>query len=266
MRADENGTEPERVHPSGAANAAANATWVALAFSSAANAPNTGAGSEPSSGSTSSNTISPSVSVPVLSRHTTSTRARPSTAGSSCTNTLRRANVTAATMNATLVSNTRPFGHHPHDPGDRATQRFVELVVAELTPDEQRRRRDQHPRDDAEDRVDALHQLGAGELEPTGLGRQLPRVRVAADTGGLEAAGTRDHEAAGQHLVVGRLVERVALTGEQRLVDLETARRPDHAVTRDLVARPQLEQLVDDDVLDRDVADLVVAHDAPGVR
>ena len=39
-----------------------------------------------------------------------STRARPSTAGSSCTNTLRRASVSAATMNAMLVSSTSPSG------------------------------------------------------------------------------------------------------------------------------------------------------------
>ena len=55
----------------------------------------------------------PSVRVPVLSKHTTSTRARPSTAGSCCTSTRRRARVTAATPKATLVSSTRPCGTIP---------------------------------------------------------------------------------------------------------------------------------------------------------
>ena len=55
----------------------------------------------------------PSVRVPVLSKHTTSTRARPSIAGSCCTRTRRRARVTAATPNATLVSSTRPWGIMP---------------------------------------------------------------------------------------------------------------------------------------------------------
>ena len=55
----------------------------------------------------------PSVSVPVLSRHTTSTRASPSTAGSCCTRTRRRARVTAATPKATLVSSTSPCGTMP---------------------------------------------------------------------------------------------------------------------------------------------------------
>ena len=52
----------------------------------------------------------PSVSVPVLSMHSTSTRASPSTAGSSWTSTRRRASRTTPTANATLVSSTRPSG------------------------------------------------------------------------------------------------------------------------------------------------------------
>ncbi len=52
----------------------------------------------------------PSVSVPVLSMHSTSTRARPSTAGSSCTSTRRRASRTTATENAIDVSRTSPSG------------------------------------------------------------------------------------------------------------------------------------------------------------
>ena len=82
------------------------------------------------SGSSSSNTISPSVSVPVLSRHTTSTRARPSTAGSSCTSTLRRASVTAATPKATLVSSTRPSGTIPTTPATVPRSAASRLVVA----------------------------------------------------------------------------------------------------------------------------------------
>ena len=52
----------------------------------------------------------PSVSVPVLSMHSTSTRARPSTAGSSCTSTRCRASRTTATANASDVSSTSPSG------------------------------------------------------------------------------------------------------------------------------------------------------------
>ena len=51
-----------------------------------------------------------SVSVPVLSRHTTSTRASSSTAGSSCTSTWCRPSRTTPTAKATLVSSTSPSG------------------------------------------------------------------------------------------------------------------------------------------------------------
>ena len=44
---------------------------------------------------------------------------------------------------------------------------------------------------------------------------------VGADARRLEPPAARDHEAARQHLVARRLVDRVALAGEQRLVDLE---------------------------------------------
>ena len=59
---------------------------------------------------TSATSIVPSVIVPVLSRHTTSTRASTSMAGSSCTSVRRRDSRTTPTANATLVSSTRPSG------------------------------------------------------------------------------------------------------------------------------------------------------------
>ena len=52
----------------------------------------------------------PSVSVPVLSRHTVSTRARTSTAGCSWMRTSRRASFRAATANEMVVMSARPCG------------------------------------------------------------------------------------------------------------------------------------------------------------
>ena len=51
-----------------------------------------------------------SVSVPVLSAHTTSTRASPSIAGSSWTRHWRRPNRTTPTANAIDIISTRPSG------------------------------------------------------------------------------------------------------------------------------------------------------------
>jgi len=70
----------------------------------------------------SSKMMSPTVRVPVLSRQTVSTRARPSTAGSSCTNTCCRVSCTAASRKATDVSSTKPSGTSPTSPPvDRIT-------------------------------------------------------------------------------------------------------------------------------------------------
>ncbi len=90
------------------------AASVALRAWSSASAPSAAsAGAWSSSRIRLSNAMVPSVRVPVLSRHTTSTRARPSTAGSCCTRTWRRASVTAAAPKATLVSSTSPCGTMP---------------------------------------------------------------------------------------------------------------------------------------------------------
>ena len=83
--------------------------------------------SAPSRTSTVSSTISPVVMVPVLSRHTTLTRASVSTEGSSCTNTCWRASETAAVRNASVESSTRPSGTSPTIPA-------AELTVASRHP------------------------------------------------------------------------------------------------------------------------------------
>lgn len=62
------------------------------------------------SGSRTDMVSSGSVRVPVLSTHTTSTRARPSMAASSWTSTRRRPRRTTPTAKATDVSRTRPSG------------------------------------------------------------------------------------------------------------------------------------------------------------
>ena len=66
----------------------------------------------------------------------------------------------------------------------------------------------------------------------------------------------------GQHRVAGGLVDRVGLAGEQRLVDLETGRGTHDPVDGDLVARLELEQIVEHDALDRDLGLSSVANHA----
>ncbi len=94
----------------------------------------------------------------------------------------------------------------------------------------------------------------------TRLGRELPGVRVGADTRRLEPARSRDDEAAGEHLGIGILVERVALPGEQRLVDLQTVGGVHHAVAGNLIAGPELEQIVEHHRIHRNLGRGPVAH------
>lgn len=101
-----------RRQPSGAGYDSMIAWRLALGRSSAApSAPSTAStGSSGSSGRTSSTSIDASVSVPVLSRQTVSTRASPSMAGSSCTRHCFLPSRTTPTAKASEVSSTRPSG------------------------------------------------------------------------------------------------------------------------------------------------------------
>ena len=69
------------------------------------------------------------------------------------------------------------------------------------------------------------------------------------------SARSRSHEAARQHLLAGRLDDRVRLAGEERLVDLEARGLEHGAVDDDLVTRTQLENVVQDHVADSDLCD-----------
>ena len=64
-----------------------------------------------------------------------------------------------------------------------------------------------------------------------------------------------------------RFSDRLGLPGQQRLVELEPVRGVHPAVGGHLVAGPQLEQVVEHDLLDRDLGHRTVAHDAaPSAR
>ena len=155
------------------------------------------------------------------------------------------------------------LGDHGADAGHRGPQRFAEIVgAAHLRDDEEHPGGQQEPAPDAQDRVRAGSQLGVHGRELLRLLRQLRRVGGIADGGRLEPAAPGDDEAAGQDVVAGLLVQRLALAGEEGLVDFEPRRRAHDAVDRDLVAGRDLDDVAVHDGLARHLADRAVAHDA----
>ncbi len=155
------------------------------------------------------------------------------------------------------------LGHHAHHARDRPADRLAPVVVGvELADEQEDGDREDRPRDVAQDPVDAVHELRAGELEATGFGGEFPRVRVVADRGRLELSRSRHHEAARQHVVGDVLVDRVRLACEERLVDLERGRGAHGPVGGDLVAGAELDDVVEYHVVDPDLARFALAHDA----
>ena len=156
--------------------------------------------------------------------------------------------------------------HHRDGGGHRTSERVAHVRVrTELADEEQRRGRDQQPRHDPQDLVDPAPQLRTREAEPPPLLGELRRVRLRADTRGPEPSAPRRDERPREHLVARRLDRGLGLAGQQRFVDLERGGLEHLAVDHDLIARLELEHVVEDDLGERHLADLAVAND-PRVR
>ena len=170
----------------------------------------------------------PSVSVPVLSMQSTSTRARPSTAGSSCTSTrlLRQADDRRRRTRCE-VSSTSPSGTIATVPATAPDIASRQLVVRlQLAPEQQRGRRHDRERHVHEDPVDAGAELRPREGEAARLLGQPHGVGVArrrrSRGSGAGPAATNEPDSTSSP---GRLADGVGLAGEERLVDLERRRR-----------------------------------------
>jgi hypothetical protein len=134
------------------------------------------------------------------------------------------------------------------------------VLGGDLAGEQQRGGRDQHPGHHGDDPVDACPELRARQREAARPLGQPRRVRVAADPGGAVAAAAGDHEAAGEDLLARALGDRLRLAGQHRLVDLEPGRVQHLAVDHHLVARADLEEVVQHDLADLDLAPLAVAE------
>ncbi len=195
----------------------------------------------------SSKAISPTVSVPVLSRQTTSTRARPSTAGSCCTSTLRRVSCTADRRKATDVSSTRPSGTRPTTPAaERMTtsrqpwsptvRHCDQIAIGRATDDD--------PGDVGQQGVDRLLDLGAGARELPCVSSDPVDVGVGPDLARVVAARPGDDARAGHDVVALVVGDGVGLAGQVGLVELEPGARDERAVGGHLVTGAQLDEVV----------------------
>ena len=157
-----------------------------------------------------------------------------------------------------------PLGYRGDDAGDDARQRRAPAVVTlELTERQQNRGHRQRPRDEAQDLVDARAELGTHQREPAGLGREPMRVRVRPDA---RSPGRRP-EPATTTLPESTSSPARFTTGSDSPVSSDSSiSSPSlvrtHAVGRDLISGPELDQIVEHDLGDRDLATLAVAYDA----
>ena len=188
----------------------------------------------------------PSVRVPVLSTHTTSTRASTSTAASSCTRARRRPSRTTPTAKAMLVSSTRPSGIMAATPAiELRSATSSELV--ERTWDTSR---SAAVGTSAQVPIRRIRSVPSRSSERTvreaaGFRGQPGRVGIVADRGHEHSSVTADHEAPREDRVTRLPADRIGFAREQRFVHLEPGRRHDRAVHGELIAPGHLEQIPD---------------------
>ncbi len=155
----------------------------------------------------------------------------------------------------------QPLRHHGHQTGHRALGRLPEaLIERHLAPDEQDPRRHQSPADQQQDPIDAVAQLRTGDAELLRLDGELGRVGVGTHPTGDELPGSGHDETARPTLVTRVLRNRVGLTRQQRLVDLQSRRLDDFTIDDDLVAGFQHQQVVEHHLSDRDFHRPAVPH------
>ncbi len=87
------------------------------------------------------------------------------------------------------------------------------------------------------------------------------RVTVGADGGRPDGAVAGDDEAARQHLVARILGDGERFAGEHRLIEAQTRRFEHHPVDGDLASEPQLDHVVEHDLVGCDLDRRTVADD-----
>ena len=152
------------------------------------------------------------------------------------------------------------FGNHRHDARDHADQLVVAAPgAAELAPQQQRGTRHHRDRHVLEDLVGARLQLRRHERKAPSLRREPLGVGIGAHACRLEAPVAGYYEAPRQHLVAGGLLNRIALAGEERLVDLEPVAFEHRTVGAHLITGLELHHVVEHHVVDGDHCLLRVA-------
>jgi hypothetical protein len=135
-----------------------------------------------------------------------------------------------------------------------------------LPVDHDQDHREEPPGDPAEKSADGISQFGIDEREPLDVRGQAARERLAPhpDHPGLALPG--QHGRPGIQVVARRLGDGTGLPREQGLVDFESVLVHDDRIGRHQVACPQHEHVVDDHIIDGDLAHVSCPQDTRAGR
>ncbi len=160
----------------------------------------------------------------------------------------------------------QPLRDQRHDSGDGGGNRLAEPRVP--MPEgvaEDDAERHQHSYEDEEQPVQRPFERRSRMTEGPRLPGDLLGVAVGADRRDQVLSGPLDDEGARAHGVTGGAAHRSRLSAEDRLVELQPLGAGEGAVGHDVVARPDADEIADDDVVDRHPSRLAVSHHG-GIR
>ena len=142
----------------------------------------------------------------------------------------------------------QPIGNLAGEDGGELDDADRRGVLQERGEEDRAAHQDDDQHDDAHGEIDLALERRLDQLELARLRRQPVGVARRADDIGAVRPLAADADAAGEDAVAAGLAHRFRFAGEQRLVDLEGARRHQRAVDHDLVAGAQADVVVLDDL------------------
>ena len=119
----------------------------------------------------------------------------------------------------------------------------------------------QHDGNDLQHPVDRRLDFGDRACEGARLLRQALRIDALAHGRGHHAASTRDNARTRQQLIASLLLYGARLAGQQRLIDFEARRGQNRAIHTYLIAKRQIDDVIEDNVACRHDRQGTVAQD-----
>ena len=159
------------------------------------------------------------------------------------------------------------LGDHRDDAPDRAADSVVDgLVCTQLRDQQEQSDRRNHEGCESDELCDVIAKFRARRLELLGLCGQPGGKGIPSDTSSDVQPGSGDHEGSGHRFVPHGLVDRISLTCQETLIDLQAISLDDCAIHDELITGSHNDDVVEHDLRRTHIYVLTIApHQRSGL-